>query len=393
MNNKFKITIFSCFTGYIVQAIINNFLPLLFITFNGSFGIPLWKITLLITLNFGVQMTVDLLSAKIIDRLGYKTSIVFAHVMSALGLVLLSFLPFIIDPFAGILTSVIVYAVGGGIIEVLISPIMESCPTDNKEKAMSLLHSFYCWGHVGVVLISTLLFRLFGIGNWPIFAILWAVIPIINIFLFVKSPIAPLIPDGQKEMSLKELFSSKIFIIFVVMMICSGASEQAVSQWASVFAERSLGIDKALSDLVGPLSFATLMGLSRTFYGKFGEKINLDKFINASTILCIFSYLLISLSPLPLLSIIGCALCGLSVGVMWPGTFSKASHSLPRGGTAMFSLLALSGDVGCLLGPSVVGTVSNATSDNIKIGIMIAAVFPTVLLLCQSFRQNKKIDA
>ena len=390
MKPTYKTTIVACFVGYIVQAIINNFVPLLFITFQNSYAIPLSKITLLVTLNFGVQLLVDLLASKFVDKIGYRTSILIAHGCCATGLTLLAVLPQVMNPFAGILTAVVVYAVGGGIIEVLISPIMESCPTDNKEQAMSLLHSFYCWGHVGVVLLSTLFFRLAGIGSWRILAVVWALVPLANLFVFAKTPIAPLIASGEKGMTLRELFVNKTFWVLMVMMLCAGASEQAVSQWASAFAEMGLGISKAAGDLAGPMTFAILMGGARAFYGKYGDRMDLDRFMVLSTVLCIASYLLASLAPSPFVSLIGCAVCGLSVGIMWPGTFSKAAVSLRTGGTAMFAMLALAGDLGCSGGPTLVGMISNAAGDNMKLGILAAIVFPVTLVICLLANRKKK---
>ena len=390
MRPTYKTTILACFVGYIVQAIVNNFAPLLFITFQKTYDIPLSQITLLVTVNFAVQLTVDLLSTLFVDKIGYRASIVLAQGFSAAGLVLLTVLPEVIPPFAGILTAVVVYAIGGGIIEVLISPIMESCPTDNKEKAMSLLHSFYCWGHVGVVLISTAFFALCGIDNWRVLAYVWALVPVINAFLFIKTPIAPLIAEGEKGMTLPELFKSKVFWLLTVMMVCSGACEQGVSQWVSAFAETGLGISKTAGDLAGPLTFAALMGISRAIYGKYGDRLNLERFMAVSAVLCIFSYVLAALAPIPLLSLIGCALCGFSVGIMWPGTFSRASATLRTGGTAMFALLALAGDLGCSAGPTLVGFVSDAVGGNLKAGIFAAALFPVIMALCLIAGRKKK---
>lgn len=382
MKQNFKSTVNSCFLAYIVQAIVNNFAPLLFVTFQKEFDIPLSQITLLISFNFTVQLLVDLLSAKAIDKVGYRTSMVLAHFLSALGLASLAVLPFVLpSPFVGLLISVMIYAVGGGILEVLVSPIVEACPTDNKEKAMSLLHSFYCWGHMAVVLLSTVFFNIFGIENWRIVAVVWAILPIINGIVFAKVPIANLIDSGEKGMSIKELFTSKVFIILFIMMVCSGASEQAISQWASTFAKEGLGISKTVGDLAGPLSFALLMGTSRALYGKFGDKISQKKLIPISSIVCIGAYLVVSLSPIPALSLIGCSICGFCVGIMWPGTFSISSAMLTKGGTAMFALLALGGDLGCSAGPSLVGFVSSMAKDNLKVGILVATIFPIILLL------------
>ena len=382
MKNQYNKTVTACFVGYIVQAVVNNFTPLLFLFFQKSYHVPLSQITLLVTFNFGIQLLADLLSVGFIDKTGYRVSMVTAHVLSAAGLVLLTVLPDVLPiPFVGILIAVMIYAIGGGLLEVLVSPVVEACPSDNKEKAMSMLHSFYCWGHAGVVLISTLFFHVAGIENWKILAIIWALIPVGNAFVFARVPIAPLIGDGESGLGLKELFQMKVFWILLVMMICAGASEQAVSQWASTFAEKGLGISKTAGDLAGPMAFAILMGMSRLFYGRYGDRIHLDRFMVCSSLLCILSYLGISLFTIPLLSLIACAVCGLSVGIMWPGTFSKASAALPKGGTAMFALLALGGDIGCSGGPTLAGMVSGALGDNLKIGILAGIIFPVLLLM------------
>lgn len=382
MKNQYDKTIAACFVGYIVQAVVNNFAPLLFLFFQRSYGIPLSQITLLVTFNFGIQLLIDLLSVGFIDKIGYRASMITAHVLSAAGLILLTVLPEILPaPFAGIMIAVMIYAIGGGLLEVLVSPVVEACPSDNKEKAMSMLHSFYCWGHAGVVLISTLFFYVAGIENWRILAMIWALIPIGNAVVFTKVPIAPLIEDGESGLQLKELFRIRVFWILLIMMVCAGASEQAVSQWASTFAEKGLGISKTAGDLAGPMAFAVLMGASRLFYGKYGDRIHLDRFMVYSCCLCILSYLGVSLLPVPQLSLIACAVCGLSVGIMWPGTFSKASAALPKGGTAMFALLALGGDIGCSGGPTLVGMVSGALGDDLKMGVLAGIIFPVLMLI------------
>ena len=382
MNKGYRWTVNACFIGYIIQAIVNNFVPLLFLTFQSSYGIPLSRITLLITVNFAVQLTVDLASVAFVDKIGYRLSMLIAHGMSALGLAGLTVWPSILqDAYAGLLISVVCYAVGGGLLEVLVSPVMESCPMDNKEKAMSMLHSFYCWGQVGVVLVSTVFFRVFGIGRWWILALLWALVPIANGILFARVPIAPLIEDGEKGLTVRELFGMRQFWLLMLMMVCAGASELSVSQWASTFAEKGLGISKTLGDLTGPMFFALLMGCSRAFYGKYGERVALDRFMTGSARLCVISYLCISLGPVPWIGLLGCGLCGLSVGIMWPGTFSRATASVKRGGTAMFALLALGGDIGCSGGPTLVGFVSGAFGDDLHRGILAGIVFPVVLLV------------
>lgn len=390
MNATYKTTMHACFIGYVVQAIVNNLAPLLFTTFQASYGIPLSQITILITVNFGVQLLVDLASAAFIDKIGYRRAIVAAHIFAVIGLISLAILPDLFpNPFVGFLLAVMLYAIGGGLIEVLISPITEACPTDNKERAMSLLHSFYCWGQVTVIVLSTVFFTCFGITNWKILSILWAIIPLFNVFLFLKAPMGTLLKDGERSLSLRQLCAQPIFWLLLLMMLGAGASEQAVSQWASTLAETALGISKTLGDLAGPTAFAILMGISRALYGKYGDKINLERFMSLSAILCILSYLCISLTNIPVLALIGCALCGLSVGILWPGTFSRAAVSL-KGGTAMFALLALAGDLGCSAGPAVVGTVSSLAANNLKRGILAAIVFPVLFLLALFFTRHTK---
>lgn len=391
MDREYQKTVYACFVGYIVQAIVNNFVPLLFLTFHRTYGIPLARITFLVTINFAVQLLVDLVSISFVDRIGYRAAMILAHLTAALGLISLAVLPGLMpDPFIGILLSAVLYAIGGGLLEVVVSPVMEACPTPNKETAMSLLHSFYCWGHVGVVLISTIFFAVFGIANWRVMAVLWAVVPLVNMFVFTRVPIADLVPEGETAMPLGTLLKQRLFWIFLLLMICAGACEQAVSQWASTFAEQGLGVGKTVGDLAGPMFFAITMGTSRALYGKYGERLPLKRFIAGSGVLCLISYLVISLSPIPALGLIGCGICGFSVGIFWPGTFSLASASMPTGGTALFALLALGGDVGCSGGPTFVGLVSAALGDDLRRGILCAIIFPILLLIGLALHAREK---
>lgn len=378
---NYRHTIRACFTGYIVQAVVNNFIPLLFVYFHTHYHIPMGSITFLVTANFGIQLVVDFLSAGFVDKIGYRISAVIAHFCVVAGFVLLILLPDMMSvPFAGIMIAVTVYAVGGGLLEVIVSPIVEACPTDNKESVMSLLHSFYCWGHVAVVCVSTIYFTVFGIENWKALALVLAVIPLANGIIFVKVPIYKLVEDAGEGLGLKQIVSSGVFWVLVLMMACAGACEQAVSQWSSAFAEAGLGVDKTIGDLAGPMFFAVMMGSARVLYSKKAQKIKAEVFMGASAALCIASYLLISLSPLPALSLIGCGICGFSVGVMWPGTFSMASAVMRNGGTMMFAFLALAGDLGCSGGPTFVGWIAGKNGDSLQMGILAAVVFPAALI-------------
>ena len=375
---NYQHTIYACYIGYICQAIINNFAPLLFLTFQSQFGVTLERIALLTSINFAVQLATDAVAAKLADRIGYRASLVSAHLFHIAGFLAMSLLPQVLpDPFVGLLIGVCIYAVGGGMIEVLISPVVEACPTEGKAAAMSLLHSFYCWGQVGVVLLSTLFFVIFGVEHWPIMGCIWVIIPAIGAVAFTKVPIPTLVPEG-KALSIRGLFGSKVFWLLAVLMVCAGASELAMSQWASTFAEAGLGVSKTVGDLFGPCLFAILMGSARMFFGKRGENLNIQRWLAISAALCVVSYLVASLSPWPTLGLIGLGLCGLSVGLMWPGTFSLAAERLPTGGTAMYAFLALAGDLGCSAGPGLVGLVSGSTT--LHTGLLTAVIFPVVLL-------------
>ena len=369
------------YLGYITQAIVNNFAPLLFVTFQKSFDISLEKIGYLVTVNFCIQLFVDFIAAKFVDKLGYRISIVAAHLFAGTGLILMGVLPFAFaDPYMGLICAIVFYSIGGGLIEVLISPIVEACPTDKKSAAMSLLHSFYCWGHVAVILLTTLFFVTAGIENWRILSALWAVIPLANAVYFCFVPINTLV-DCEKSAPIKELFKSKLFWILILLMICSGASEQGMSQWSSAFAETGLKVSKTLGDLLGPCMFAVMMGVSRVFYAAFSGRLKLMKFISVSCVFCVIGYLVSALSPVPALALVGCGICGLSVGILWPGVFSLAAERAPTGGTAMFAFLALAGDLGCSSGPTLVGIVSSAFNDNLRAGFLAAIAFPVALII------------
>lgn len=381
LKNNYNHTIYASYIGYITQAIVNNFAPLLFLTFAGQYHLTLEKITLITTVNFAVQLVIDLLSAKLIDKIGYRISIIAAHVFAVLGLVGLATLPdFLPEAYIGILAAVVLYAVGGGLIEVMISPIVEACPTEKKEAAMSLLHSFYCWGHLAVILLSTLFFTLAGIENWKLLALLWAIVPAANCFYFAFVPIYPITGEDEAQ-PLGALLSNKVFWLLMVLMVCAGASEQAMSQWASAFAESALKVSKTVGDLAGPCAFALLMGTARAFYGKYSDKLPLKKAMLACSVLCVAAYLLAALSGNPIVGLIGCALCSFSVGIFWPGTFSIAAKSLPGAGTAMYAFMALGGDVGCSAGPTLVGMAAGVFDGRLQAGLLLALIFPVLIFI------------
>lgn len=377
---NYKKTLIACYLGFVTQAISANFTPLLFLTFISTYGITLEKIAMIPLVFYLTQLLIDLAATKFADKIGYRTCVVSSQVLSAIGLVLMAVLPEVLSvPFIGIMLSVVLYAMGSGLVEVLVSPIVEACPFENKEGMMSLLHSFYCWGAMGVILGSTLFFAIFGLENWKILTFIWALVPLYNTFNFISCPIERLVEDG-KSMGIRKLLKTPIFWLMIILMVCSGASEASMAQWASAFTESAIGVSKTVGDLAGPCLFAMFMGISRILYGKFSEKLDLTKVMLVCGILCAGCYLLASLSTVPILGLAGCALCGLTVGIMWPGSISISSQKCPRGGTAMFAFLALAGDLGAMVSPAMVGTLSEMADGNLKTGLLAAAIFPIVLV-------------
>ena len=410
MKYTYKNTLHACYTGYFTQAIVNNLAPLFFVIFQGRYGLSFEEVGRLILINFVVQIVADIIAVKFLDSFGYRKAAVLAHFLCASGLVLLAVLPNVLaDPYVGIMIAVVFYACGGGLLEVLVSPIVNALPGDQKDSSMSLLHSFYCWGQVSVVVVTTLLLWVLGHDYWPLLPAMWALIPIYNLFRFLKVPLAPALPDDVR-LPLRKLFQSKFFIIALLMMLCAGASELTMSQWSSLFAEKGLHLPKVLGDLLGPCLFAAFMGIGRTIYGVLGSRINLKKALFLSSVLCILCYLTTVFAPWPLLSLMGSAFCGLSVSLMWPGTFSLSAERFPGSGTAMFGMLAVFGDIGCSLGPWLTGFISDMAKQNklpvltqliaapeinpdeigLKTGLFVAVLFPTVMTLALAVFRLKK---
>ena len=387
---NYKKTLIACYLGFVTQAISANFAPLLFLTFKEAYGISLEKIALIPVVFYLTQLLVDLAATKYADIIGYRSCVVASQVLSSLGLILMAILPELLPvPFLGILISVVFYAMGSGLIEVLVSPIVEACPFENKDGMMSLLHSFYCWGAVGVILGSTAFFAAFGIQSWKILTFIWALVPFYNTFNFINCPIERLVEEG-KHMRIRQLLGVPVFWLMIILMICAGASEATMSQWASAFTESALGVTKTIGDLVGPCLFAMFMGISRMLYGKMSENFDLSKTMLLCGMLCAVCYLTASLSTSPALGLAGCALCGLAVGIMWPGTISISSQKCLGGGTAMFAFLALAGDFGATVSPAMVGKFSEMAGGNLKVGLFVATVFPIILTLGLIFL-NKKV--
>ena len=390
-------TLIACYLGFVTQAITANFAPLLFLTFKDIYRVSLEQIALIPFTFYLTQLFVDLAATRYADKIGYRTCVTVSQVISALGLVLMVILPELLpSPFLGILISVVLYAIGSGLIEVLVSPVVEACPFKNKDGMMSLLHSFYCWGAVGVILGSTLFFALFGVENWKLLALFWAAIPLANTFNFLTCPIERL-PESHEGNTTQKLLRLPLFWLLILLMVCAGASEATMAQWSSAFTESALGVSKAIGDLAGPCLFAAFMGLSRLLYGKMSTRLNLVKTMLLSGLLCSVCYFVASLSPLPVIGLAGCALCGLAVGIMWPGSLSISAQKCPLGGTALFAFLALAGDLGATLSPTMVGYISELAGGNLKTGLLVASAFPILLvhtlLLIKGAKANRPSES
>lgn len=378
---NYKKTLVACYLGFVTQAITANFTPLLFLTFKDTYGITLEKIAVIPMVFYLTQLLVDLAATKFADKIGYRVCIIASQVLSVVGLALMAILPDVLSvPFVGILISVVLYAIGSGLIEVLVSPIVEACPFENKDGVMSLLHSFYCWGAMGVILVSTLFFAVFGVEHWKVLTFILALVPLYNTINFINCPIERLVEDG-KSMGICKLLKTPIFWLMILLMVCAGGSEATMTQWTSAFTESAIGVSKTVGDLAGPCLFAMFMGITRMLYGKFSEKLDLTKIMLVCGTMCVGCYLVASLSNSPILGLAGCALCGLAVGIMWPGCISVSSQKCPRGGTAMFAFLALAGDLGAAASPTVVGSLSEMAGGNLKTGLLVATLFPVILVV------------
>ncbi|MCQ2477954.1 MAG: MFS transporter [Clostridia bacterium] len=374
-----KQTKLACYIGYIVQAIINNFLPILFIVFQTNLDLTYEQLGRIVFINFFTQLLSDAVTPSVVKRIGYKGCAVLCHIFVTTGLIMLTVLTGIMsNTYLALIISVVVYAFGSGMIEVVISPIMELLPTENKAKNMAFLHSFYCWGQTFTVAVTTFMVLLLGYGNWRFIPLVWAIVPLFNTVLFLKVTVIE--PNEVKGSFSNRNFLSKEFICFIIFMICAGASEISMASFASVFAQNALGVSKLTGDLLGPCSFAVCMGIGRVLYGAFSDKISIKKALILNNILCVICYLTVAFTNINFLSLVFCALCGFSVSLLWPGTYSLAAKRFGGGNTVMFSIFALCGDIGCSAGPWLLGYIADV-SGSLKKGFAVCTVFPLVMIL------------
>ena len=390
IKKSFRHTKAACYIAGMVQAMVCGFVPLLVVIFNRDYGISLSLITVLLTVNFVAQFTADLVSIFFVNKVSRRACIVAAHIFVGTGYFLLGVVPFFMkDIYWGVFLSVVLFSTGGGLLEVMTSPILDSCPSENKAAAMSILHSMFSFGSIGVILLSSMFFWVFGQANWQYLPFIWSIIALLNAVYLSIVPIKKVNAENKK-VSPRGVFKQKQFFVLMLVMMCGGASEIAMSQWASAFAESSLGVSKTVGDILGPCMFALMMGISRITYPFFAHKINLMKYIKGCSALCVVAYLIAALSPFKAFALAGCGLCGFAVGIMWPGTVSLAARSSLDGGTAIFALIALAGDIGCTVGPMVVGFVSSIFGGEFRAGLLAATIFPLILFIGMSILNKKK---
>lgn len=379
MKSKYTMTKIACYVGYVVQAVVNNFLPILFIALQNIYGLSYEQLARIILFNFLTQMVTDFITPKILAIIGYRKAAMLAHISASAGLVFLGILPKIMEStYFAIIISMVITAFGSGLIEVILSPMVDMLPTSNKAGSMSILHSFYCWGQAFTIIATTVMVMFFGFEGWANIPIIWAVIPFVNIFSFSFVPIIEPEKD-QKTASLKQLFQNKSFILFLIMMLCSGAAEITMAQWASMFAQQSLGVSKAVGDLAGPCAFAIFMGAGRIWYANVSHKVSFRKTVIVLSVLCAICYIVVGLCDIPSVALVCCALCGFTVSIFWPGTYAEGSNTFKNGGPVMFSAFAMLGDIGCSLGPWLSGVVADGYGLNW--GFVASAIFPVLMII------------
>lgn len=390
----YKHTLHSCYLAYVTQAAVVNLAPILFVIFQTEFGLTYQQIGALSLINFLTQLSIDAVAIKTLDKVGYRPAAIGCCACCTLGFLLLAICPAIWPgEFFALCLPVIVYAVGGGLAEVIVSPIADSLPLENKEGSMALVHGAYSWGQAAVVLVSTCTLAIIGHARWQWLPLIWAILPLYNLFRFCRVPLMPTIPDEHRT-PLRDLLKNGTLWLFLLVMLCAGASEVAMSQWSSLFAEKALGVNKVLGDIAGPCLFAVFMGLGRIGFGKFGTKWKLSRILLLCALLAIVCYLLTAFFPHPIISLTACALTGLAVSLMWPGTVSLSAAAFPLGGAALFAFLALFGDLGCSVGPWLTGVVSDAVSVSnsdmaLRIGLAAGTIFPLTLFVTLFFLKSK----
>lgn len=406
MKKEFRLTLMAARMGFFTQALVNNLAPVFFVLFRVLYGFSYLQVGILAALNFTLQLFADITSPNLISRFGYRKCAMTAQALCAVGLILMPGLCILTGGvYISFIIPVLIYSYGAGMIEVLASPIVEAIPDLPENTKMSMLHSFYSWGQMTCVALTTLALHFIGYERWFLIPVLWSAIPIFGIILFSRARL-DMADMAEKESEKGGRLFCRSFVLMLIIMTCAGASEIAMSEWSSLFAEEALGVSKVAGDLFGPCMFALFMGMGRMCHAKFGERLNLSRLIKACSLLCVICYVGAALLRPAAASLIFCALTGLSVSLMWPGALSLAA-ARNNGGARMYGLLAAFGDIGCIIGPVVTSSVSEFADGNERIraigaayglsadktalraSLLAMALIPLVMLICLSLFSDK----
>ena len=405
---SYKSTIAACYIGSFVQAIIVNTTPILFIPLREQFGLTFQQMGLLVLINFISQVGCDILFSNAIDKYGFRRFVVAAHGLAVVGLVLFAASPLLFDrPFAGFVTATIIFSGSGGLLELLLSPIVNAIPTDEKAGAMSVLHSFYSWGQAAVILLTTVLLFVFGRAWWQWIILIWTLVPLFNFFFLMRVPFAPNVPEEQRQ-GMDKILLKPFFIAALATILCGAAAELCISQWASAYLEEAMRLPKVVGDVGGVCLFAVMMGVGRLFYGMYGKKINVSLMMLIGTVGAAACYITVALSGTAVLSLLACGLCGLCVSLLWPGTLVVASEHYPLAGAWMFAILA-AGDIGASAGPWLMGVVAEQAHRlpflsglltqgmspdqlGLRAAMLVSALFPIIAFFCLRWMRKRTHD-
>lgn len=384
----YKSTIRACYIGNLVGALVTNLSPLLFVILMGSYNLSFEQVGRLVLINFFTQIIADLAFSKPVDTYGVRPFITLGHALVFIGFVMFAFSPrlFPHSPYTGLMLATVVFSCGGGLLELLLSAIVQAVPSDAKAAAMSLLHSFYAWGFIVVVVLTFLMLKLFGSANWPWLFLIWSLVPLFNFFNFLRVPLPPQVPDEHRT-STRVLASTPFFIFVVLGIALGGAAEVSMSQWTSAYAETTLGLSKQTGDLLGLCLFAGLLGLGRVLYGTYGKRFDIWRVMFLGSLFAAGCYLVAALSQHPIVSLVACAFCGLGVALLWPGSVTNAAHRFPFAGASMFAILAAGGDTGAAVGPWLLGLIADQIPTDfplspLRVGMVIGTLFPLAMAGC-----------
>lgn len=405
---SYQLTTISCFVGIFCQAVSSNITAILFIPLMTLYGLSYVHLGLLVGINFTTQVLVDIIASRLVDRYGFRVFVLPSDILAVIGLVLFGLTPVLFDNIlTGLVFSTIIFSASCGLQEVMLSPIVNAIPHNDKGPAMALMHSFYAWGQVATIIITTLFLFFFGIENWQVIVFLWALVPLVNFFMFLAAPFPGVIHENQR-MTMRDLILKPFYLVALLAIMGGAATELVMNQWSSTFSEKVLELPKVTGDILGMCGFAVFLGLGRVLYGRYGSKINMNNVLVGSAAAAVVCYIAVAISPLPAISLAACAVCGLAASLLWPGTLVITAEKYPLAGAWIFAILAAAGDIGAASGPFAAGVITDLTRQMpsilqfaaslqllpdqfaIRIAILLSAIFPLFTLACHWFLKQRQ---